>query len=263
LITRILTVVIGLPVFILLVNFGGWPLALLCMAISLIGQRELYLAFDKKDKPIHGAGYMFTAAHYLLILYGGAGLHVLVGMAFFVVLIQACMAMFFRHLTLQECISTLFGFFYMPFLFSFVFLVRGLEGGQYYVWLIFTATFGCDTFAYFAGITLGKHKLVNTPSPKKSVEGIVGGVLGAALVGFLYGWWVKEITVGVAVAISVLGAMLSVMGDMSASAVKRHTGIKDSGSIIPGHGGVLDRFDSALFVAPMVYLVLVLGVVRA
>jgi len=140
--------------------------------------------------------------------------------------------------------------------------VREAELGRYLVWLVFTSAFGCDTFAYITGVTLGRHKLKNSPSPKKSVEGLVGGVLGAALVGWLYGFFVMRFSapemavnfVIFAAVVSAIGAVFCIFGDMAASAIKRRTGIKDFGALLPGHGGVLDRADSVIFVAPIVYL---------
>jgi phosphatidate cytidylyltransferase len=148
---------------------------------------------------------------------------------------------------------------------SFVVLVREHDLGFYYVWLIFTASFGCDTFAYFTGSLFGKNKLKNTPSPSKSIEGLIGGVVGATLIGFLYGLAVSifssypenvEYMVLMSTVISFVGALFSIIGDLAASAVKRHCDIKDFGNVFPGHGGVMDRVDSIVTVAPIVYMVM-------
>jgi phosphatidate cytidylyltransferase len=255
---RIITAVICLPLLIFFIVYGGWPLALVCLLLSLIGLNELYTALSKENKCIHAVGYAFTVVYYLLILYWGVGYWLLVAMTLFVISILTCMALFFRRVSLHDCITTVFGFFYVPFLLSFAYFIRAHEWGQYYIWLIFISSFGCDTFAYAAGMNLGKHKLVNTPSPKKSLEGVIGGIVGATLLGFAYGYFLGYVDVINAVVICFCGAFFSVIGDMSASAIKRYTEIKDFGKVFPGHGGVLDRFDSVLVAAPIIFLIMTL-----
>ena len=127
------------------------------------------------------------------------------------------------------------------------------------MWLVFLCSWGCDTCAYCVGVLIGKHKMSPKLSPKKSVEGAVGGVLGAALLTILYGLAFKK-AMGTEVshilimgAISAVGALISMVGDLTASAIKRNYEIKDYGTLIPGHGGILDRFDSVIFTAPIIY----------
>jgi len=264
LIKRLITTIIGLPLVILIVNHGGLPLLLVCMILSLVGLRELYRAFSKGDKPVHIVGYVFTVVYFGAVFVFGAGHWLLIALTLFIVCTQTLLVIMFNRLKLEDIVVTVYGFLYVPFLLSFIVLTRDHSLGQFYVWLIFTSAFGCDTFAYITGVTLGRHKLKNTPSPKKSVEGLIGGVLGAAFVGWLYGFFVvrfadPEATVNFmlfATVISLFGAVFSVIGDMAASAIKRRTDIKDFGALLPGHGGVLDRVDSVIIVAPIVYLVL-------
>ena len=122
-------------------------------------------------------------------------------------------------------------------------------------------SFGSDTFALFAGMLCGKHKLAPKVSPKKTVEGAVGGVVGATLLMLLVVFLLNRyaavsIHYAGAAVMGALGAVIGQIGDLSFSIIKRQTGIKDYGHIFPGHGGVLDRFDSVIFVAPVVELVL-------
>ena len=116
-----------------------------------------------------------------------------------------------------------------------------------------------DTAAYFFGKRYGKHKLSAVISPKKSVEGAIGGVAGSAIIGGIYGFVLGNIidkNVWLPfVLISAVGAVISIFGDLAASAIKRNYDIKDYGKLIPGHGGILDRFDSMIFVAPIVYYI--------
>ena len=142
---------------------------------------------------------------------------------------------------------------------SFVFKLRYVENGIYYVWLIFIGAWGSDTCAYCVGKLFGKHKMPSELSPNKTIEGCVGGVIGAALIGFLFALfalrspeylWKLPIIGGVS-------SIISQIGDLAASAIKRNHDIKDYGKLIPGHGGILDRFDSIIFIAPIVYYLVV------
>ena len=259
---RTMTIVVGLPILIFLVYLGGLPLTLLCAAAALMGLKELYAALSGKHEPVHFVGYAFTVGYFAVMYFFGLGYVQFVALALFMILAQACLVVFFKKLTLKDCISTVYGVLYIPFLLSFIILIREQNMGQFYVWLVFTSAFGCDTFAYLTGTTIGKHKLTGTPSPGKSVEGVIGGIVGAALVGCVYGFFVARFSgqfegygfVLQAAVISAVGAVFCVVGDMAASAIKRHTGIKDFGNVFPGHGGVLDRIDSIVLAAPVVYM---------
>ena len=134
-----------------------------------------------------------------------------------------------------------------------------LENGAYLVWLIFLCSWGCDTCAYCVGKLIGKHKMSPKLSPHKSVEGAIGGVVGAALLTALYSFIFKDAMgltgneIWLLAGISAIGALISMVGDLTASAIKRNYDIKDYGKLIPGHGGILDRFDSVIFTAPIIY----------
>ena len=159
----------------------------------------------------------------------------------------------------QQVMTAFFCAFYPCVLFSFVYLTRELTHGIYLVWFIFISSWICDTCAYLSGMALGRHKLAPVLSPKKSVEGAVGGTVGSALVGALFAWIFllpvrKDVSVvWVAAVICAAGAVISQVGDLAASAIKRNHEIKDYGKLIPGHGGIMDRFDSVLFTAPIIY----------
>ena len=161
----------------------------------------------------------------------------------------------------QQVMSAGFSFLYCPVLLSYIYMTRNLTQGIFLVWLIFSASWGCDTCAYAVGKLLGKHKLAPVLSPKKSIEGAIGGVAGAALIGFLYAWGLQKAGV-TAISddaiwafplISGVGAVLSQLGDLAASGIKRDHNIKDYGKLIPGHGGIMDRFDSVIVTAPLIY----------
>ena len=129
----------------------------------------------------------------------------------------------------QQILAGFFGVFYVAVMLSYIYQTRILPGGIFTVWLVFVCSWGCDTCAYCVGMLIGKHKMAPILSPKKSVEGGIGGIVGAA------------------------GGAISQIGDLAASAIKRYHNIKDYGKLIPGHGGILDRFDSVIFTAPIIY----------
>ncbi len=155
----------------------------------------------------------------------------------------------------------------LPFFMSALIRILQMEAGRYLIWIPFVMAFVSDTGAYFAGVFFGKHKLCPTISPKKTVEGFVGGIVLACIAMVLYGVLLDkafhiEVNYLYLAVYGLLGSLGGVFGDLSLSVIKRQTGIKDYGNLIPGHGGILDRFDSVLITAPLTEaLLLILPVV--
>lgn len=166
------------------------------------------------------------------------------------------------HFDASDIAKALFSLIYTCVCMSFLYRLRVVNNGIYYVWLVFIGAWGSDTCAYLTGILIGKHKLPSTLSPKKTIEGCVGGVAGAALIGVFYGLFARghiDMHANLVIVFGITGAICSVLsqiGDLCASAVKRNCSIKDYGKLIPGHGGVMDRFDSIIFLAPIIYYIL-------
>lgn len=158
----------------------------------------------------------------------------------------------------KQIFASYTGFIYTSVLLSFLYRVRA-EEGVLMLWLVFIGTWGSDTCAYCFGCLLGKHKAFPVLSPKKSVEGCIGGVAGTALIAGIYAVCVNRFVEGSSVSvimfvlIGIAASVISQLGDLAASAMKRNYEIKDYGKLIPGHGGILDRFDSIIFTAPIVY----------
>jgi len=260
---RALTTVVGLPVVIFLVLQGGTPLLIICGLLALVGLREFYIAFSGHDRALHIIGYVFTGLYFGAIYFFGAGYWLLIALTLFIITVQSSLVIFYKNLSFKEVVSTVYGFLYVPFLFSFIVLVREHYLGAFYIWLILIAAFGCDTFAYLTGSAFGKRKLKGSPSPSKSYEGLIGGIIGATVLGLLYGLLVTHFfdtdvishIIIIAPIVCFFGAIFSIIGDMAASAVKRFCDIKDFGDVFPGHGGVLDRVDSVIIVAPVVYAI--------
>lgn len=152
---------------------------------------------------------------------------------------------------------------FVPLLLGSLVRIHGGQQGRFFILVPFVMAFLSDTGAYFAGLRFGKHKLAPTISPKKTVEGVVGGVVGAIVGMLLYClvlslFFKMQMNYLAAVVYGALGSVAAVFGDLCFSVIKRQTGIKDYGNLIPGHGGILDRFDSMMVVGPLAELLLLL-----
>ncbi len=158
---------------------------------------------------------------------------------------------------------TIFGIIYVGLLLGTIISLRALENGIFWVILVFICAWGSDTCAYFAGKFLGKRKLAPRLSPKKTIAGAIGGIIGAGIMVYIfsivmmyYGQiYLTDAWKIILVVVAGIGAILSQFGDLAASSIKRNVDVKDFGSLFPGHGGVLDRFDSVLLITPFIYLV--------
>ena len=160
---------------------------------------------------------------------------------------------------------TLLGFIYAGIFFSFITLINQKPGGEFLVWLPLIASWGCDILAYYSGKHLGKHKLCPRVSPKKTVEGSIGGILGSTIVCGIYGIIIYQFFPEFSMLnYFIIGALCGVFcqfGDLVASSVKRYVGVKDYSNLIPGHGGILDRFDSVLFASVVVFVYLTIATI--
>lgn len=241
---------------------GGPILFFVSLALSLIGLFELYRVL-KIERVLPGMiGYLAVLGYYLILWTGRSEFVTFLAVALVLSLMTAYVFTFPKY-QIEHITSALFGVFYVGVLLSFVYQVRSLPDGKFLVWLILLGSWGCDTCAYCVGMLFGRHKLAPKLSPKKSIEGAVGGVVGAAVLGFVYGMLFEGhmnevLQPGFTSACScAIGAVISQIGDLAASAIKRNHDIKDYGHLIPGHGGILDRFDSMIFTAPAIYFAII------
>lgn len=259
--TRIISALVLLPLLLFVVVSGGIWLKIAVIVLGLIGMHEFYQAFSKENKGLHAIGYIFALFYGVFmtqIINGSNYFNVFVSLFLVVLLVYTVVC--HDKTNAMEAMTGFFGFFYAFFLLSHIYLIREFTHGKIFVWLAFLAAFGCDTGAYFIGVKFGKHKLIPSLSPKKTIEGSIGGIVTATVLSLLYGVWVQSFFVIEDVNIPLLcgltgfiGSFLAQVGDLSASAMKRMAGVKDFGNLIPGHGGVLDRFDSVILTAPVVY----------
>jgi phosphatidate cytidylyltransferase len=154
----------------------------------------------------------------------------------------------------RDCATVLFGFLYLPLLIGHLVLLRSLPQGREWIFTVFLIVMLSDTVAYFVGSAIGKHRLYPAISPKKSVEGAIGGLVGG-IAGALFAkfFWFPELSWLLAAGIGLVLGSCGQIGDLFESMLKRSYGVKDSGRIIPGHGGLLDRLDSLIFAFPPAY----------
>lgn len=249
--TRLLSGIVLVIAALVLIITGGDLLLVSTLIISWIGMFELYRIFHIEKDAAGIVGYLCAAVYY-------ANLRFEFLPDTMVVVLGTLMALMFIYVftypkyKTEQMLAAFFGVFYVAVMLSYVYQTRMIEAGAYIVWLVFLCSWGCDTCAYCVGMLIGKHKMAPILSPKKSVEGAVGGVVGAALLGVIYAAATQGPMLEYAV-ICAVGALISMVGDLAASAIKRNQGIKDYGKLIPGHGGILDRFDSVIFTAPVIY----------
>ena len=243
---------------IILVTTGGKLLYCVTALLSLIGMYELYRVMGIEKKALGTAGYLACITYYGLVWYDGPQHVTLMAVAALMLLMTIYVFTFPKYGTEQVTVA-FFGIFYVGIMLSYLYQVRAMADGKYLVWLIFLSSWGCDTCAYCVGMLFGKHKLAPILSPKKSIEGAIGGALGAALLGFCYAclFGGRMLEIGnpqlACAAACGIAAVISQIGDLAASAIKRNHNVKDYGHLIPGHGGVLDRFDSVIFPAPAIF----------
>ncbi len=233
-----------------------------CVLLSFIGLYEYYRVTGLERSSLGMAGYAACALHYLLVATGNER-HTALFIIGALMVIMTIYVLQFPKYRIEQATNAFFGVVYPGVMLSYVYYVRAMQDGMVLVWIIVLSAWGSDTLAYCAGRLFGRHKMAPVLSPKKTVEGAIGGVLGAALLGFLFGMafgrYMHEVTrpeLVCAVSCGV-GGLISMVGDLAASGIKRDHDVKDYGNLIPGHGGVLDRFDSMIFTAPAVYFAIV------
>ncbi|NLV35827.1 MAG: phosphatidate cytidylyltransferase [Clostridiaceae bacterium] len=267
--TRVISAAVAIALLLVIAYLGSIAIGLAIFLLAMAATYEFYRALERGgSKPIYFLGYIACLPLLYLALEGllptqltdyvEKNCLLIAATGFFVLLVVLfCFSMFSDgKYKIADISITLFGILYIAFLFSFVTLTRKMENGNLYVWLIFIGASATDTFAFFTGITIGKTKIIPRISPKKSLEGCIGGVIGAVLAMLAFGSIFMPQLGTSLIHFAILGLLcgvISQIGDWSASSVKRAVGIKDYGNIMPGHGGVLDRLDSILFVAPTVY----------
>ncbi len=256
--TRLLSGIVLLVLIFAFLWMGGDVLLCGLLALTIGGMFELYRVIKIEKSRLAIFSYFMAA-----VFFANLRFHFLEDdtwmLSMFFTLFLAIYVFSYPLFSVQEVAIAWFGFFYLAMMLSYIYKLRQLDQGIYLVWLVILCSWGCDTLAYCAGVLFGKHKMAPVLSPKKSIEGAIGGLLGAMLLVGLYSFVFREKmgmdTTKILMLSVVAGAaaLLSMVGDLAASAIKRNYNIKDYGTLIPGHGGILDRFDSVIITAPVIY----------
>lgn len=262
---RIMVALVGIPLLIVILFFS--PVIVLTVAFSALCAIAAYELLGA-TQAVHNRRLVVYAALFSALVplwyYFGCRIVGAVGGVFVLMLLLFGEAIASRQtMQVEEMAMTVFAALVVPSMLSVFVLMADLEHARLYMFLPFVCAFTSDAFALFAGMRFGKHKLAPHLSPKKTIEGSVGGFLGAALCCVLYGLVIGKVlghapVYWVLALYGLLGSLVSQLGDLSFSYVKRQYGIKDYGHLFREHGGVLDRFDSVTFCAPLTYLLLMI-----
>jgi len=214
-----------------------------CIAIYEISKLFFKSGFD------YGGVINYLLAASLYIAKNTNDIYLLYPILFVFISINFLMFVFNKNVDIKKMSEIIFiGSYAVFFMFHMM-----LMNGSKYVWLVYIIAFGSDTFAYFTGKLFGRTKLYPQVSPNKTIEGAIGGIVGCTIISILYFNYLSINKLIYIIIFSICASVFSIVGDLSASKIKREFGIKDFGNLLPGHGGILDRFDSVLFVAPVVY----------
>lgn len=259
-IKRVTSALLGFPiVLIILLIRNKYIVDIALSIIAILSLHEYFNAISKEAKPVRWIGYLSCLSIAIIHIIPSEYLQIVVTLAvpillliLFAQVIATQMKTNFKDIT-----YTFMGIAYVVFFIMFIAFINGMENGNVLIWYAIIAAWGTDICAYFVGKAIGKHKFSKV-SPKKSVEGCIGGTIGAILLMIGYTliankFWGMEISY---VSIAFIGLILSLIGqigDFAASSIKRYVDIKDFSNLIPGHGGMLDRIDSLIFLAPFAY----------
>ena len=251
--TRLLSGIVLVIIALLTIMSGGYVLLLTLLCVSLIGMRELYNAMGVHKSGmdlLELAGYLGAVLYYGTVFLGFEK-YGMMAVILSLVLLMFVYVFTYPKYQAEQVMSAFFGLVYVAVMLSFILLTRNLENGHLLVWLIFFCSWGCDTCAYCVGVLIGKHKMAPVLSLKINRGSSWRSCRSSRSWRCLCG---DHSCPGNGICSDLRsGSLISMVGDLAASAIKRNRGIKDYGKLIPGHGGILDRFDSVIFTAPVIY----------
>ena len=262
---RILTAFVGMPIAAYVINHGEWLFAMTVLLLTLLAWYEFYTILKNKGIKVFYSLGILSNVFILGSAWLGNSQEITIVIFVSTVLILLRIVTSGTKFTVVDAACSLLGISYIGMSFAHLLLLRftdnslyfmtswgELSAGAAYVWLAFIGTWASDTCAFFIGSYFGKHKLCPKISPNKTIEGALGGMLGSIIAMVAMGILVK-LPLGHSIIMGMLVGIVAPIGDLVQSAIKRFAGVKDSGQILPGHGGILDRFDSILFTVPAIY----------
>ncbi len=259
-IKRITSGLLGFPLVLLVLLIGNkYIVDFALAAVAILAIDEYFNAVSKICKPIKWVGYLSCLSICFIHVIPQESLNIVVTLS-----VPTIMMILFANviatdmaITFKDVAYTFIGIFYAVFFMMFVAFIDGMPNGKILIWYALFAAWGTDIFAFFIGMKFGKHKFSKV-SPKKSIEGCVAGTIGAVAMMLIYTYfantyWNMNFSYEYIAMIGVILSLMGQIGDFAASSIKRYVGIKDYSNLIPGHGGMLDRIDSLLFLAPFAY----------
>lgn len=260
---RVSSALIGFPLVAAIMILGNkYVISIGFAIIAMIAMNEYLLAVSKKSKPISWVAYLACALISLVCLIPQTMYSsVILGAIFTILLILFAQVIITEMKTnFNDLVYTFVGIIYIPVFLSTIAMLRNLEHGKILIWYVIFAGWATDVFAYAIGKRFGKHKFSKV-SPKKSIEGVIAGTLGTVLVSLTYTYFINtylavEYSYATISIITLFLSLIGQVGDFAASTIKRYVEIKDYSNLIPGHGGMLDRIDSIMFIAPFAYMML-------
>ncbi len=261
---RLLSGIVLVIIAAVVLYFGGFVTLFVTAAISLIGVYELLRVIKRETSLLAVVIYTATVIYYLLLILD-MDQYTMPLVLFSLIALLAIYVFSFPRYVISDVAIAFFSLFYVTIMLACIYRIRALPDGGAMIVLVFLSAWGNDTLAYCAGRLFGRHKMSPVLSPKKTVEGALGGVIGAGLLGVIYGLLAgRYIQASFSLplvfgTVCAVGGLISIVGDLAASAIKRNYEVKDYSDLIPGHGGILDRFDSIIITAPIIYYLLVLA----
>ena len=260
---RITSGLLGFPIVVLILFIGNKYIVDIALAIiAMFAIDEYFNAIAKVSKPVRWIGYLSCLSIAFVHLVPAEELNVVVTVAVPTIIMILFIQVILTEMktTFKDIAYTFIGIFYIVFFIMFIAFINGMPNGKILIWYPLIAAWGTDISAYIIGKKFGKHKFSKI-SPKKSIEGAIAGVIGAVLLALAYTYiantyWNMNIQYIYIIGIEVVLSLVGQIGDFSASTIKRFVDIKDYSNLIPGHGGMLDRIDSLIFLAPFAYALL-------
>ena len=259
-IKRITSGLLGFPLVLIILLIGNKYIVDIALAIiALLAMNEYFNAVQKVSNPVRWIGYLscFSIAIIHLVPVESLNMVVTLSVPTILLILFAQVIATDMKTSFKDIAYTFLGIFYVVFFMMFVAFIDGMQNGKILIWYAIIAAWGTDIFAYFIGKHFGKHKFSKV-SPKKSIEGCIAGTVGAILLMLLYTYvantfWGMSYSYGFIAMIGLILSLIGQIGDFAASSIKRYVDIKDYSNLIPGHGGMLDRIDSLIFLAPFAY----------
>jgi len=259
-IKRITSSLLGFPLVLIILLIGNKYIVDVALSIiAIIAMNEYLKGIEKVAKPVKWIAYVSCLSIALIHIIPTEFLNMVITLSIptILIILFAQVVATQMETSFKDIAYTFTGIFYVVFFIMFVAFINGMEQGKILIWYIIFAAWGTDISAYFIGKYLGKHKFSKV-SPKKSIEGCIGGVVGSVIIILIYTYisntyWGTDYSYLFIGGIGVILSLVGQIGDFAASSIKRFVDIKDFGNLIPGHGGILDRIDSLIFLAPFAY----------